>query len=70
MKNNCFKYFACTGVKAVDVTVRAKGDELVMVNLDMLNDIYQQGFMDGVSDTLGESTFFSVYTMEAEDEHA
>ena len=64
------KKFICTGTEAVDVTMRSKDEKLVMVSLDMLNDIYQQGFMDGVSDTLGESTFFSVYTMEAEDEHA
>ena len=59
--------FKCTGVKTVDVTVRARSGELVMVDSDVLNDIYQQGFMDGVTDTIGESTFFSVYTLEAED---
>lgn len=64
------KKFICTGTEVVDVTMRSKDEKLVMVSLDMLNDIYQQGFMDGVSDTLGESTFFSVYTMEVEDEHA
>lgn len=61
------KKFICTGEKAVDVTVRAGESELVMVDLGVLNYIYQQGFMDGVSDTIGESTFFSVCTMEAED---
>ena len=61
------KKFICTGVKEVDVTVRARSSELVMVDLDVLNYIYQQGFMDGASDTIGESTFFSVHTMEAED---
>lgn len=62
--------FICTGEKTVDVTVRATSCELVMVDLDVLNYIYQQGFMDGVTDTIGESSFFSVCTMEAEDEHA
>lgn len=67
MGNDCFKSFTCTGVKTVDVTVRARVDELVMVDLGTLNDIYQQGFIDGVTDTIGESSFFSVCTMEAED---
>lgn len=67
MVTDCFKHFECTGVKAVDVTVRARVDELVMVDMGTLNDIYQQGFMDGVTDTIGESSFFSVCTMEAED---
>lgn len=67
MKTSRSKCFACTGVKAVDVTVRASVDELVMVDLGTLNNIYQQGFMDGVTDTIGESSFFSVCTMEAED---
>lgn len=70
MVTNNFKHFECTGVKTVDVTVRAGVDELVMVDMGTLNDIYQQGFMDGVTDTIGESAFFSVYTMEAEDGHA
>ena len=70
MKTDCFKSFTCTSVKTVDVTVRARVDELVMVDMGTLNDIYQQGFMDGVTDTIGESAFFSVHTMEAEDEHA
>lgn len=70
METNNFKHFECTGVKAVDVTVRARVDELVMVDLVTLNDIYQQGFMDGVTDTIGESSFFSVCTMEAEDGYA
>lgn len=70
MGTDCFKSFTCIGVKTVDVTVRARVDELVMVDLGTLNDIYQQGFMDGVTDTIGESSFFSVHTMEAEDEHA
>lgn len=70
MQTDCFKHFECTGMKTVDVTVRARVDELVMVDMGTLNDIYQQGFMDGVSDTIGESAFFSVCTMEAEDEHA
>lgn len=70
MVTDCFKHFTCTGVKTVDVTVRVRGDELVMVDLGTLNDIYQQGFMDGVTDTISESSFFSVCTMEAEDEHA
>lgn len=61
------KKFICNGVKTIDVTVRARADELVMVDLGTLNDIYQQGFMDGVTDTIGESSFFSVCTMEAED---
>lgn len=61
------KKFICTGVKEVDVTVRARSGELVMVDLDVLNYIYQQGFMDGVSDTIGESVFLPVHTMEAED---
>ena len=61
------KKFICTGEKMVDVTVRAMSCELVMVDLDVLNYIYQQGFMDGVTDTIGESSFFSVCTMEAED---
>ena len=47
--------------------MRARVDELVMVDMGTLNDIYQQGFMDGVTDTIGESSFFSVCTMEAED---
>ena len=59
--------FICTGEKMVDVTIRARSCELVMVDLDVLNYIYQQGFMDGVTDTIGESSFFSVCTMEAED---
>lgn len=67
MGNDCFKHFECTGVKTIDVTVRARGGELVMVDLATLNDIYQQGFMDGVTDTIGESAFFSVCTVEAED---
>ena len=67
MGTSCFKHFTCTGEKTVDVTARARSGELVMVDLDVLNYIYQQGFMDGVSDTIGEPTFFSVYTMEAED---
>ena len=54
METNCLKHFNCTGVKTVDVTVRARVDELVMVDMGTLNDIYQQGF-------------FSVCTMEAED---
>lgn len=70
MGTDCFKHFKCTSVKTVDVTVRARVDELVMVDMGTLNDIYQQGFMDGVTDTIGESAFFSVHTMEAEDEHA
>ena len=61
------KKFICTGLEEVDVTVRARVDELVMVDMGTLNDIYQQGFMDGVTDTIGESSFFSVCTMEAED---
>ena len=67
MASDCFKSFTCTGVKTVDVTVRARVDELVMVDMGTLNDIYQQGFMDGVTDTIGESSFFSVCAMEAED---
>ena len=67
MWTDCHKHFECTGVKTIDVTVRTRVDELVMVDLGTLNDIYQQGFMDGVSDTIGESSFFSVCTMEAED---
>ena len=67
MASSSIKCFTCTGVKTVDVTVRARADELVMVDLGTLNDIYQQGFMDGVTDTIGESSFFSVCTMEAED---
>lgn len=70
METNNSKNFTCTGVKTVDVTVRARIDELVMVDLGTLNDIYQQGFMDGMTDTIGESSFFSVCTLEAEDEHA
>jgi hypothetical protein len=70
MRSSNFKYFECTGVKTIDVTVRARVDELVMVDMGTLNDVYQQGFMDGVTDTIGESSFFSVCTMEAEDEHA
>lgn len=70
METSSFKHFTCTGVKTVDVTVRVRSGELVMVNLDELNEIYQQGFMDGVSDTIGEPSFFSVCTMKAEDEHA
>lgn len=67
METDCFKHFTCTGVKTVDVTVRASVDEMVMVSLNTLNEVYQQGFMDGVTDTIGESSFFSVCTMEAED---
>lgn len=70
MGTNNYKNFTCTGAKTVDVTVRARSRELVMVDLGTLNDIYRQGFIDGVTDTIGESTFFSVCTMEAEDEHA
>lgn len=41
-----------------------------MVDLSVLNNIYIQGFMDGMSDTVGEPLFASVYTVEAEDGHA
>ena len=64
------KKFICTGEKMVDVTVRASSSELVMVGVDVLNYIYQQGFIDCVSDTIGEPVFLPVQTMEAEDEHA
>ena len=64
------KKFICTGLEIVDVTLRPKEDGLVMVHKEDLVDIYQQGFMDGVTDTIGESNFFSVCTMEAVDEHA
>lgn len=67
METNNSKNFTCTGVKTVDVTVRVRTDELVMVDLGTLNDIYQQGFMDGVTGTIGESSFFSVCIMEEED---
>lgn len=67
MGTDCFKSFTCIGVKTVDVTVRASVDELVMVDLGTLNDIYQQGFMDGVTDAVGEPAFFSVHTVEVED---
>lgn len=67
METNNSKNFTCTGVKTVDVTVRVRTDELVMVDLGTLNDIYQQGFIDGATDTIGESNFFSVCIMEEED---
>lgn len=70
MKTSRSKCFACTGAKAVDVTVKPEKNELVLVDLGMLNDIYLQGFFDGVSDAVGEPAFFSVHTVEAEDEHA
>lgn len=41
-----------------------------MIGVDVLNYIYQQGFIDCVSDTIGEPAFLPVQTMEAEDEHA
>lgn len=70
MKNNRSRCFVCTGTKTVDVTMKAKRGELVMVDLVALNNIYIQGFMDGMSDTVGEPLFASVYTVEAEDGHA
>lgn len=70
MGSNCFKSFTCTGVKTVDVTLMAKKNELVMVDLDTLNDIYRQGWYDGMSDTIAEPVFVDIYKMEAEDGHA
>ena len=69
-KFNCSKKFICTGLEDVDVTLRPREDGLVMVHKETLADIYQQGFFDGVSDTVAEPVFVDVYKMEAEDEHA
>ena len=64
------KKFICTGLEEVDVTLRPREDGLVMVHKETLVDIYQQGWYDGMSDTVAEPVFFNVYKMEAEDEHA
>lgn len=61
------KKFICTGLEAVDATLRPKEDELVMVHKKTLSDIYQQGWYDGKSDTIAEPVFFDVYKMEAVD---
>lgn len=64
------KKFICAGLETVDVTVRQKRDMLVMVHVNDLVDIYQQGWYDGRQDTIAEPTFFDAYKMEAVDEHA
>ena len=64
------KKFICTGLEEVDVTLRPREDELVLVHKETLVDIYQQGWYDGKSDTVAEPAFFDVYKMEVEDEHA
>lgn len=64
------KKFICTGLEIVDVTLRPRKDELVMVHMEDLIDIYQQGWYDGKSDTIAEPVFFDVWKMEAVDEHA
>lgn len=69
-KFTCSKKFICTGLEEVDVTLRPREDELVMVHKETLIDIYQHGWYDGISDTVAESVFVDVYKMEAEDEHA
>lgn len=69
-KVTCSKKFICTGLEAVDVTLRPIEDGLVMVHKETLIDIYQQGWYDGKSDTIAEPVFFDVYKMEAVDEHA
>lgn len=70
MYNSNRKRFVCTGTELVDASMKTKRGKLVMVDLDTLNRIYIQGFMDGVSDTVGEPLFVSVYNMEAEDRYA
>ena len=70
MQTDCSKHFKCTGLEEVDVTLRPMEDGLVMVHKETLVDIYQQGWYDGISDTVAESVFFDAYKMEAEDEHA
>lgn len=64
------KKFICTGLEEVDVTLRPKEDGLVMVHKETLADIYQQGWYDGMSDTIAEPMFIDVYKMEAEGGHA
>lgn len=66
-KSRNSKKFICTGLEAVDVTLRPRKDELVMVHKEDLVDIYQQGWYDGNSDAIAEPVFFDVYNMEAED---
>lgn len=66
-KVTCSKKFICTGLEAVDVTLRPKEDGLVMVHKETLTDIYQQGWYDGKSDAIAEPVFFDVYKMEAVD---
>lgn len=61
------KKFICTGLEAVDVTLRPRKDELVMVHKEDLVDIYQQGWYDGNSDAIAEPVFFDVYKMETVD---
>lgn len=67
MGTNNFKSFTCTGSEEIDATLMAKKNELVMVDLDTLNAIYQQGWYDGNSDTIAEPMFVNVYKVEAED---
>lgn len=69
-KSKDSKKFICTGLEIVDVTLRPRKDELVMVHMGDLTDIYQQGWYDGKSDTIAEPVFFDAYKMEAVDEHA
>ena len=64
------KKFICTGLEEVDVTLRPREDELVMVHKETLVDIYQQGWYDGKSDAVAEPMLVDIYKMEAEDGHA
>lgn len=57
--------YRCIGSKVIDVTMRGGDDELVMMSRDMLVSVYCQGFIDGLTDTIGEPQYFSVEEMKA-----